>query len=539
MRPLLITAPILLLGLSLGQSALAAEPCPWEGTEHSAVCGQWEALAGRLEAAETRARNAEQSLQALQDAMTAMEQTLEALVGESAPAMPEVESDGMRARIDAALAELDNLIADPLRLSVDREYTLSRDGERYQARFPRAALHLDEVVIDLSPLELTITPLDDARIAIDMRIPGMIPVREDATTLAKLNLGGQTLTGVWSDSLESFTNLELDLRDLSLSVADVPLTFSLSRIASQQTLLVDDTDSWQQRQTFNLADLRMVVEGSGISLTGLDGELEINGQRFRQLRELTRELQQLNETSLETMGEPPIELFRKLTPLFTSIDHYRFQMTGNALTVHEGGQTMGQLERMTLGSRLDSMASGSRIDLSFDLHGLETAMAPLPPGLMPDRARLEIILDHIPPRLVEQLVDTAEQSAELDAEQQEVFWQQQLLGLLMNSGLELRISDSYIAGSEARTDLNLRAAVDPDSILLGSGELLLRIVGLEQLIAGISGQENPAAAGLTMLMAFSNRIEENGRMVDVFDLKFTPDGKLMLNNKDVSAMFMP
>jgi hypothetical protein len=27
-------------------------------------------------------------------------------------------------------------------------------------------------------------------------------------------------------------------------------------------------------------------------------------------------------------------------------------------------------------------------------------------------------------------------------------------------------------------------------------------------------------------------------MVDVFDLKFTTDGKLMLNNKDVTAMFM-
>lgn len=542
MKISLISVPVLLLAGSI-LPAQAAEPCPWEDTEHAVVCDQWQQLQQRLEAVEARARSAEQSLQSMQGALESMEQTLQAL-GETPPAsdMPtDPETRRVRTLLDTALNALARQLGmDPaVQLDIQRDYPLVKDGDVYRATFEPAALVIDSLRLDLTPLQVSMRLPDDERVDIAVELPDPLTLRDGENTLSQLGIGNQQLTGAWSESLNSFTDLRIDLQDLTLSVTDMPLSATLGRLASSQTLSVDAAEDWAQNQTFALSDLRLAMEGNAVTLAGIDSELTISGRSYRRLRQLAEELQQIGDRSMEMMTEPPIDIVRQLGELFGTIDDYRFHLEGSELEVREESQLMGRIGRLALGSELDREADGSRVGMRVELTGAATPMAPLPPDLTPDRLRLDIALANIPPDLIERIVAIVEQGAELDPSEQELYWQQQMFGLLMNSGLELRISDSYLAAPEARGDLDLRAAIDPQAAMGGAGELMLRIVGLERLIEVTGGQDNPAAAGLSMVMAFSNRIEEDGRMVDVFDLRFTTDGKLMLNNKDVTAMFMP
>lgn len=541
MKTVLMPVPALLIAGSLSP-ALAAEPCPWQDTEHAVVCDQWQQMQQRLEAAEARARGAEQSLQSMRDALEAMEQSLQAL-GETPPEVTPADPETQRVRtlLDSALDALTRqLNVDPtVRLDIQSDYPLVRDGETYRATFEPAALVMDSLRLDLAPLQVSVTLPDAEQVDIAIDLPDPLALRDGETTLARLGIGGQDLTGRWSEALQGFTDLHMAMQDLTLSVTDMPLTATLGRLASTQILSVDAAEDWSQDQTFTLGDLRVIMEGNAVTLASIDSELAISGRRYSRLRELAEQLQQIGDQPMETMTEPPIEIVRQLGELFATIDAYRFHFEGNELEIREEGQLTGRIGRLTLGSELGREDTGSRVGMQVELTGAATPLAPLPPDLTPDRLRMDIALANIPPDLIERIVAIVEQGAELDPSEQEFYWQQQMLGLLMNSGLELRISDSYLAAPEARGDLALRAAIDPQAVMGGAGELMLRVIGLERLIEVTGGQDNPAAAGLSMLMAFSNRIEEDGRMVDVFDLKFTTDGKLMLNNKDVTAMFMP
>ena len=62
-----------------------------------------------------------------------------------------------------------------------------------------------------------------------------------------------------------------------------------------------------------------------------------------------------------------------------------------------------------------------------------------------------------------------------------------------------------------------------------------------QTVIDITGasQDKSVAPVLAMLTAFSNRTQEGEKTIDNFNLKFTEDAKLFLNEKDVTAMFMP
>jgi hypothetical protein len=426
-----------------------------------------------------------------------------------------------------------------VKLDIRQDYPLVQDGDVYRATFEPAALVIDDLRLDLAPLRVSVRLPDEEQAEIAVELPSPLVLREGDNSLAQLVIGAQTLTGTWSETLDSFTRLNFDLQELSLSVTDMPLTATLGRLASRQSLTVGSTGDWSQQQTIGLDGLQLSMEGNALDLASVNGEIDIDGRNYRRLRQLVEELQQIGEQPVEMMTEPPIEIFRRLGEMFNTIDTYRFSFTSDGLEVREQDQLMGRISRLELASDLEHEADGSRVGLRVELTDAATPMAPLPPDLTPDRLRLDIALAKIPPRLIDRIVEIIEQGAELDPAEQEPYWQQQLFDLLMNSGLELRISDSYLAAPEARSDLDLRAAIDPQAVMGGAGELMLRIVGLERLIEATGDQDNPAASGLSMLMAFSNRIEENGRMVDVFDLRFTTDGKLMLNNKDVTAMFMP
>jgi hypothetical protein len=86
----------------------------------------------------------------------------------------------------------------------------------------------------------------------------------------------------------------------------------------------------------------------------------------------------------------------------------------------------------------------------------------------------------------------------------------------------------------------LRATLDPATALGGKGDLTLRIEALQSIIDDSNAPEQPGLASLlALLTVFSERSEAAGRVVDSYRIRVTEDGKLWLNGKDVSALFLP
>ena len=553
----------LALGGILAQGvAVGAQPCPWQGTENSAACAQWDLMARRLEAAEARADAAEQALQSMEQALQSMEQALQNMTAQqpafttpgqatppqtestaAAPALATSESESQaRALIDKALGQLEASLAyQPGRLIFSKDYVLQPDGDGYRAEFAEFAFEIEDVRVDLAPVVAYLEAQGPGRTVMAVHFGETLRISEGEDTIATVSLGSQTAAGIWSEDINNFTDFELDYTDIKVSVADEPGALSIGRLGGTQQFAVDASDQWQQQQSLFVESLQFDSgEGEAFNLAGLSWDISAAGQQYSKLLNMSQDIQKLVQDNIDA-EQPPTALFDYLKELLGTFQQYQMHLTARGLDILEGGAPIAQIGEITLSNSLDSTReSGGSFAFMVGLNQLASPMAPLPPDLMPQQVRAEIALLNIPPNLLGKFIEMGMESEQISEEQQDAYWQQQLLGLLMSSQLELRIIDTYIAAESARADMNLRAAVDATSAMGGVGELSLRVVGMQTLIDMTGAQQNESVAPvLAMITAFSNRTEENGKTVDSFDLKFAQDGKLFLNDKDVTAMFMP
>ena len=410
-----------------------------------------------------------------------------------------------------------------------------------RAEFAEFAFEIEEVRVDLAPVLAYVEEQGPGQRVVAVRLGDTLKISNGGNPLATVTLGNQTAAGIWSEAIANFTDFELDYADIKVTMPDQQGALNIGRLGGTQKIAVDPNDQWQQQQTIFMESLQFDSgAGEGLNLAGLHWDIGAAGTQYSKLRSMNEDIQKLVQDNIDA-EQPPTALFDYIKEIFGAFEQYQMNLKATGLDVLSGGTPIAQIGEVTLNNSLDgSNEQGGSFAFILGLNQLSSPMAPIPPDFMPHQARAEIALSNIPPNLFGQFIEMGMQSEQLTEEQQDAFWQQQLLGMLMSSQLELRIIDTYIAAESARADMSLRAAVDAASAMGGVGELSLRVEGMQTLIDMTGAQQNESVAPvLAMITAFSSRTEENGKTVDRFDLKFTQDGKLFLNEKDVTAMIMP
>ncbi len=265
----------------------------------------------------------------------------------------------------------------------------------------------------------------------------------------------------------------------------------------------------------------------------------MQGREYNRLMTMAEDIQKVVKEHMDK-PEPPPEMFQFIIDMIGLFDRFDSAIDISGLSFGSEQLPIAKIASIGLKTSLETKdPAGSNFDISMGLSGFDTQMAPLPPGILPRDTRIEMALKNIPPNLAQRVMDIAFEGGPPTAKS-EAYFQQQFIGLLMSSHLAFEVIDSFIAANDARVDLDLNAIVDPGSAMGGTGELSLRIENMQTVI-DITGASNDQSVApvLAMLTAFSNRTQENDKTVDSFNLKFTKDAKLFLNDKDVTAMFLP
>lgn len=115
------------------------------------------------------------------------------------------------------------------------------------------------------------------------------------------------------------------------------------------------------------------------------------------------------------------------------------------------------------------------------------------------------------------------------------------INALMQSGMILTLTDSFIAFPAARISLTLLATVDQTAKYMSTGNLQLVMENPAELLRiaqGLSPDPQTAQA-LATVTALADRREENGKVVDRIEAKLDGQGKVLVNSKDLTAMFFP
>ncbi len=466
----------------------------------------------------------------------------------STPAMVSADEQRIRTLIDQTLERLEASV-EPVELTADRDYALSADGATYTATFQHFGLAFDEGVFEAGPMIVTLTVLDGDEIRVDTQIANTLTLREGDELIGELNIGGQELSGTWSEPLEAFRLINVNLEDLHLQILTEPFEGRIGHLAAQQQLDVATDATWQQEQDLRLADVQLTMMETEVRLGQLTSGTELKGKDYKQLRELLTRLNKLAEQAdaLDMTADAPDAALESVIPLFETlgeisklINHYSGSLAGRELAMHEADDSLGGLDQFAIHSSADNRGELPELGFSLSMDGARSPTQTWPSELLPRSAHFELRLRRIPQDLFNRVLHIGLASEGIHGDLQALYWQQQLLGVLMESALELQIPDTFIATDLSRTDLDLRAAVEPDALFGGVGELNLYITNMEALIEATGAGQNPAIAPmLAMITAFSERRQgEDGQTIDAFELADTEQGRLMLNNKDITALLM-
>lgn len=516
----------LLLGITSAlpnSASFAAPACP-PGTESSTACIRWQTTLQRLE---TAAKEAEAVLEA------------------SEPATSDTPSREARAKavVDGIL-NLFTQFNPEAKLEIARDYTLTADGDVYRVRFDKAAFVKDAVTVQFHPFTVTVQPREDGLSLVGFRIGDTVSVREDTREILQILIGKQEHTGIWNQSLENFTHTDLQLDEVQAVVTEPSMKLGLGKLHLSGALVPGKDGAWNQSLVTEVTDIGAQAEDSVVRLARLTSQFSVEGHDYPKYLQLNKDLTALNRQDPEDpqVAQRALQLAGDLFGLLVRLDS-SFIATG--LTAGDAQQTLATLDAATLSFGFDARSGGgSALDYEMEMAGLQTASPGIPNNLLPTDMRLQLGLDNIPSKLFSRMLEIASTAEQLeDQEARDMYLNQQVLAMIMESQLSLYVKNSFIKARDARADLNMRTTADPQAALGATGEMHLRIEGLPKLIeatADLGGeeQEQGPAQFLAVLAAFSERTQENGKTIDTFDCKFTNEGRLWLNGKDITAMFM-
>lgn len=513
----------------------ASEPCPWQAP-NSAACSRWEELMQRLESAAQRAEAAANRLEAM--AGTKSPTTAEAIGPEES-------------RVRAIIAHFLNNVALPLAdtgsFEIDQQYHLTHEGDVYTTQLSKAAWVMGTSRVDFGPLTFRIQPRNEGLATVNFNLGDIITLRDHGQVTARLLLGEQEHQGIWDDVLQNFALVTWRFGRLNLVVSNTPISLGLDSAAFNQVLSRGADNTWSQRETLELADLSVQMKETALSTGRITGQIRWDGRDYEKLLVLSNELSTAQQ-NLDAGGSTQ-KLIARLDKLYDIFTRFDSSLVATDLQASNAQGPIANIERITLGNGFNALSSnpaqgdgkGSTLNLQLELAGIQTHAADLPAGLSPTAGRLEMGLFNIPPRLLSEILKISLASEQLPEDQQEGYLDQAFATLFLNSGLGLYLKDSFIMAPNARLELGARATVNPRAALGGSGEFNLRIEGLEKILDGTGKLIDKETVGpfLAILMALSNRTQQTGKVIDSFALRLGEDGKLWLNGKDVTALFMP
>jgi hypothetical protein len=114
------------------------------------------------------------------------------------------------------------------------------------------------------------------------------------------------------------------------------------------------------------------------------------------------------------------------------------------------------------------------------------------------------------------------------------------LGIMMQSEVEVLLNDFLVEAPIGYVAAQGVIQPDPQAALQATADFNLQIAGLPDMIAFAQsmGGDSAQAAGFASLLAAMGRdaTDAEGVAIKEFDLDLTPEGQVLLNGNDLSAM---
>lgn len=455
-------------------------------------------------------------------------------------------------------------------LSFDGDLSVEKAGSYYAVTLPYVTLNYNDgakfevglIAINAAPHEKE----DEWKMTFALPTP-MNFIDETGEKSFQVNIGAQRASGVWNGSLGYFSKLDANFQTISMSDAGQKMEIKIPAVRTVYDLDENDQGKWS-------GPVYLTMDGMSIDTADMKGFLSlgktgINMEMFdydpSALKTYQSKLEKIFASEAEKTPSPSSD---DISGLIDSL----VAMMGNGMTSEyqienlvirgdkieegegEGGYQTVRLDKANMGFDMTGFLDNKvALDLRLGYNGFD--ISPMPedmPDLAPRTFNLDFSLQNIPFR---EIADMGRNSAEMAISNPQMAGMAgmsvlfKLPALLSQAGTSLVIDKNHFGNDTYHVSLDGKVITDIKAANSATADITATLRGLDQVveILGKQMQETPESEnasfvqqllmGLTMAKGFA-KVEnnENGEPVHTYKFIMNPQGQMLLNDQDMSAL---
>lgn len=439
-------------------------------------------------------------------------------------------------------------------------------GSYYAVTLPHLSMiHADGSTLDLGILVVNAMPGASAQewkmtLAVPTPIIGYDAAKKP---ISRLDIGKQSFTGVWNESINNFSKLDARYENITSLASANGTTLKIPKAAVIYDLTHNaDGKTWSGPTKFTLENVSLLREGdSGQSKIGrVTMDTMVQDYSYEKMHEYQQKLTALSATT-NAAAVNSDQLADVLLDMIGSI----WGGFGSQIVLDDV-----DLSRPAIPGSPAGRLATKQIRIGFDAKGFATdnvtmtmktqyeglALTPAPAGFnetIPARLNLDLTVEKLPYKklinVTRQAVETASTSA--DPQKNAGLLASKLIPqMLTQAGTTLKINKSFLGNNTYNVDLDGQLLANMATMMGAVGKAKLDVTGIEDLIALTKAQMKrndlpPEAAKklqgtlvtLTVLQLSGQQGKDAaGKPMRSYNLELTPEGKVMVNGADLTTL---
>lgn len=324
-------------------------------------------------------------------------------------------------------------------------------------------------------------------------------------------------------------------------------TFSLPELTAEVRGDGFDRDAGNLDMVFRLNGLRAIDAGI-VSIGGLDIRSATKGFK---VSEYVKLLEQMQRLAANPEQPPDPESVQAMIAMLSIAAGGNFEAGLRDVSYSDlAGTELFRLADATVAVNGEGFDQDmARAGLTLRHGGLAATIDdPTVRDFVPLESNIGISLENLPVREIASQAGAAfSQAATLPAEQQDMA-AMMFVGAaqqaLAQARTQVKLTDWRLRSAAAAIDLDGVIEGTMESMMGAIASLQLEITGLDRIIETVRAFSTPEdqdmIAGFEVLRGFGNRLTTaDGAVVDRYDIRFTPEGQFLINNKEFSFMGPP
>lgn len=429
------------------------------------------------------------------------------------------------------------------------------DGDSYKATLTGIKIMPNEAnAPKLGDVTFNVDPKDEDKYQItNLMLPSGVDITlAEGGGKARIEIGSQQFSGLWSKSLASFLDTDAAYKNVQLT-ADSGIKFLIADTTLKQTSTDKGNGVYDQTAKFSLQNLTIETPDGSATIASISSSADAKGAKLAEVRKFSDQFNALMAASMENKAPDPatVDALRQIKAFFQD---YVSKGEATGISVKDStGQEAFRMEKVTAdASWLGFDQPKGKLDFAFRLDGISApSAAAMPEAAMfsqfiPGKFGIGVTLEDIPSTEVWNAFITAFTAPHADPAAMEQAMQSagmQIVQAAQQSGSTIKLNGWEFDSQSVKLKMGGSVKADTNAMMGAIASLNLELVGLDTIIGMaqmFAGGDPSTTAPLQMLKEFSKRTaDSSGQPLDSFAVELVNSGEVTVNGRPFDPFAMP